>query len=148
MGTRFAGHRKEESVRQYGSLITAVFDQENRSTEITYDGHAPGVTASDFATLALAAGPVSQVKIPQAILGSTVDYHFHSGFDIGLRFNYGSYVDIIRPDQTGRLRSYVVFVGRTWYSTLCLLLNNARLTRVPPLVQNIGQVTSSSFAPD
>lgn len=80
---------------------------------------APGVTASDFAasfagTLALAAGPVSQVKIPQAILGSTVDYHFHSGFDTGLKFNYGSYVDLIRPDQTGRLRSYVVFFGRTW----------------------------------
>jgi hypothetical protein len=80
---------------------------------------APPVTPTDFAAsfagaLALAAGPISEVKVPQAIVASSANYHFQSGFDTGLKFNYGSYVDRIRPDQTGRLRSYVAFVGRTW----------------------------------
>jgi hypothetical protein len=85
---------------------------------ITFPG-VPGVSPSDFAAsfagaLGLAAGPISQVKIPQAVLASSTNYHFPSGFDTGLKFNYGSYVDTIRPDQTGRLRSYIGFVGRTW----------------------------------
>jgi hypothetical protein len=76
----------------------------------------PGVSPVDFAAaLALAAGPISQVNIPQAILGSTVNYHFPSGVDAGLKFNYSSYVDVINPNQTGRLRSYIAFLGKTWY---------------------------------
>ena len=57
---------------------------------------------------------ISLVNVPQAIIGSAVDYHFHSGFDGGLRFNYGSYTDEVRPDLTGKLRSYTAFFGRTW----------------------------------
>lgn len=75
----------------------------------------PGVSPSDFSSaLALGAGPISQVNIPQAILGSAVNYHFPSGFDAGLKFNYSSYRDVINPDQTGYLRSYIAFLGRTW----------------------------------
>jgi hypothetical protein len=75
----------------------------------------PAVSPVDFAAaLALAAGPISQVNIPQAILGSTVNYHFPSGVDAGLKFNYSSYVDVINPNQTGRLRSYIAFLGKTW----------------------------------
>jgi hypothetical protein len=43
-----------------------------------------------------------------------VDYHFRSGLDSGLRFDYGSYTDNIRPDLTGKLRSYTAFFGRVW----------------------------------
>ncbi|MGO9083933.1 MAG: hypothetical protein ACLQBK_01800 [Candidatus Sulfotelmatobacter sp.] len=66
---------------------------------------------------------VSQVDVPQSIVGVTADYHLHSGFDGGLRFNYGSYADRIgrltvngftRPDLSGQLRSYTVFLGRVW----------------------------------
>lgn len=64
--------------------------------------------------LTLSSGLVSQVNVPQTIVGATGDYHFHSGFDGGLRFNYGSYTDSIRPDLNGKLRSYSVFFGRTW----------------------------------
>ncbi|HEX7424622.1 MAG TPA: hypothetical protein VF311_12170 [Terriglobales bacterium] len=64
--------------------------------------------------LAIGAGPVSQVNVPQTLIGATGDYHFRSGFDGGLRFNYGSYTDNIRPDLTGKLRSYSVFFGRVW----------------------------------
>jgi hypothetical protein len=40
----------------------------------------------------------------------------NSGFDGGLRFNYGSYTDAVGPDLTGKLRSYTAFFGRTWYA--------------------------------
>jgi len=71
--------------------------------------------AQAFASaLSLGAGQVSQVDVPQAILGATGDYHFSSGVDGGLRFNYGSYTDYIRPDLNGKLRSYTAFLGRTW----------------------------------
>jgi hypothetical protein len=75
----------------------------------------PGADPTQFAqALALAAGPVSQVNVPQTLIGATGDYHLRAGFDGGLRFNYGSYTDNIRPDLTGKLRSYSVFFGRVW----------------------------------
>jgi hypothetical protein len=71
--------------------------------------------------LAIGAGPVSQVNVPQTLIGATGDYHLRAGFDGGLRFNYGSYTDNtawartgIRPDVTGKLQSYSVFFGRVW----------------------------------
>ena len=64
--------------------------------------------------LGLAAGQISRVDVPQTLVGSTVNYHFGSGFDGGLRFHYGSYTDDIRPDLNGKLRSYSVFIGRGW----------------------------------
>jgi hypothetical protein len=72
-------------------------------------------------SLAIGAGPVSQVNVPQTLIGATGDYHLRAGFDGGLRFNYGSYTDNtvwaqtgIRPDVSGKLRSYSVFFGRVW----------------------------------
>ncbi|MGD0792558.1 MAG: hypothetical protein ABR920_12380 [Terriglobales bacterium] len=71
--------------------------------------------AAAFAgALATGAGPVSQMNVPQTLVGATGDYHLRAGFDGGLRFNYGSYTDNIRPDLTGKLRSYSVFFGRVW----------------------------------
>ena len=64
--------------------------------------------------LGIGAGPVSQMNVPQTLIGATGDYHLRSGFDGGLRFNYGSYTDNIRPDLTGKLQSYSVFFGRVW----------------------------------
>jgi hypothetical protein len=71
--------------------------------------------------LTIGAGPVSQVNVPQTLIGVTGDYHLRAGFDGGLRFNYGSYTDNtgwarqgIRPDVTGKLRSYSIFFGRVW----------------------------------
>ena len=71
--------------------------------------------------LATGAGPVSQVNVPQTLIGATGDYHLRAGFDGGLRFNYGSYTDNtiwntsgIRPDVNGKLQSYSVFFGRVW----------------------------------
>jgi hypothetical protein len=64
--------------------------------------------------LTIGAGPVSQVNVPQTLIAATGDYHLRTGFDGGLRFSYGSYTDNIRPDLTGKLRSYTVFFGRVW----------------------------------
>jgi len=71
--------------------------------------------AAAFATaLGIGAGPVSEMNVPQTLIGATGDYHLRAGFDGGLRFNYGSYTDFIRPDLTGKLRSYTAFFGRVW----------------------------------
>lgn len=74
----------------------------------------PQFPAHFAGALAIGAGPVSQMNVPQTLIGATGDYHFKSGFDSGLRFNYGSYTDFIRPDLNGKLRSYTAFLGRTW----------------------------------
>ena len=76
-------------------------------------------SAADFATafsnaLGIGSGIVSQMDVPQTLIGATGDYHLGAGFDGGLRFNYGSYTDNIRPDLSGKLRSYTAFFGRVW----------------------------------
>lgn len=78
-----------------------------------YPSEAAFATAFSQA-LGLGSGLVSKIDVPQTLIGSTVNYHFRSGFDSGLRFKYGSYTDYLRPDLNGRLRSYSVFVGRGW----------------------------------
>ena len=83
----------------------------------------PGTTTADLFAMALglAAGPVSQVNVPQTLIGATGNYHMRAGFDGGLRFNYGSYTDNtiwntsgVRPNVNGKLQSYSVFFGRVW----------------------------------
>jgi hypothetical protein len=71
--------------------------------------------------LAIGAGPVSEVNVPQTLVGATGNYHLRAGFDGGLRFNYGSYTDntnwnapAFRPNVNGKLQSYSVFFGRVW----------------------------------
>jgi hypothetical protein len=78
--------------------------------------------AAAFAgALGTGAGPVSQVNVPQTLVGATGNYHLRAGFDGGLRFNYGSYTDNtiwntsgVRPNVNGKLQSYSVFFGRVW----------------------------------
>jgi hypothetical protein len=88
-----------------------------------YPPFQPGTTTPDLFAIALglAAGPVSQVNVPQTLIGAAGNYHFRSGFDGGLRFNYGSYTDntiwntaAFRPNVNGKLQSYSVFFGRVW----------------------------------
>jgi hypothetical protein len=78
--------------------------------------------AAAFAgALGTGAGPVSQVNVPQTLVGAMGNYHLRAGFDGGLRFNYGSYTDNTiwnaqnyRPNVNGKLQSYSVFFGRVW----------------------------------
>jgi len=78
-----------------------------------YTSDAAFATAFSQA-LGLSSGFISQANVPQTIVGATGNYHTRSGFDGGLRFNYGSYTDRIRQDLTGKLRSYTVFFGKIW----------------------------------
>jgi hypothetical protein len=80
----------------------------------TADGGDPQFPAHFATALAIGSGPVSQMDVPQTLIGASGDYHFRSGFDGGLRFNYGSYTDFIRPDLNGKVRSYTAFFGRIW----------------------------------
>ncbi len=87
----------------------------------TAPGGDPQFPAHLAGALGIGAGPVSQVNVPQTLIGATGDYHLRAGFDGGLRFNYGSYTDNTiwntpnyRPDVDGKLRSYSVFFGRVW----------------------------------
>jgi hypothetical protein len=101
-----------------------------------HSGMRPDVNPADYPTtcppfcvdpvafagaLATGAGPVSQVNVPQTLVGATGNYHLRAGFDGGLRFNYGSYTDntiwntaAYRPNVNGKLQSYSVFFGRVW----------------------------------
>jgi len=69
----------------------------------------------------------SRVAVPEIRLSSVLDYRFKGGFDSGLRFQFGSYTQyqygLVNPDltlnpqflkQTGILRTYSIFAGRTW----------------------------------
>jgi|SRR5579872_564364 len=74
-----------------------------------------GAYATAFGqALGLASGPVSLMDVPQSIVGSTLDYRFDKGFNGGMRFNYGSYADRVRPELSGQLRAYTVFMGKMW----------------------------------
>jgi hypothetical protein len=88
-----------------------------------YPAFGPGTTTPALfaGALGIGAGPVSQVNVPQTLIGATGNYHLRAGFDGGLRFNYGSYTDntiwntpAYRPDVNGKLQSYSVFFGRVW----------------------------------
>jgi hypothetical protein len=57
---------------------------------------------------------LSMVKVPQTLVSSGLDYRWKNGFSAGFRFQYGRYLDLVHPDQTGLLRGYTLFAGRAW----------------------------------
>jgi hypothetical protein len=57
---------------------------------------------------------VSQVIVPQWIGLSKVYYEFPLKFEGGLIFYYGSYQDRLNPNLNGVLRTFNVYVGRSW----------------------------------
>jgi len=113
----------------------------NFARSLAHSGMRPDVNPADYPTtcppfcidptlfanaLMTGAGPVSQVNVPQTLVGATGHYHLRAGFDGGLHFNYGSYTDntiwntagvdptLRRPNVNGKLQSYSVFLGRVW----------------------------------
>ena len=57
---------------------------------------------------------ISQVIVPQWIGESKAFYHFPNKFEGGFIFYYGSYRDYWNPNLNGVLRTYNVYVGRSW----------------------------------
>jgi len=70
--------------------------------------------ANDSFPIVFWASQFSRVSVPQASLSSALDYRFREGVNAGFRFQYGSYVDRVHPEQTGFLRTYVAFIGKNW----------------------------------
>ncbi len=64
--------------------------------------------------LALGATQVSGVIVPQWIGQSKVYYGFPHKIEGGLIFHYGSYRDYWNPNLNGVLRTFNVYVGRSW----------------------------------
>jgi predicted CXXCH cytochrome family protein len=64
--------------------------------------------------LGLGATQVSEVIVPQWIGQSKVYYLFPNKFEGGLIFYYGSYRDYWNPNLNGVLRTFNVYVGRSW----------------------------------
>lgn len=70
--------------------------------------------ANDFFSVVAWASEFSRVSIPEASVSSSFDYRFGEGVDAGFRFQYGSYIDRVHPEQTGYLRTYTAFIGKNW----------------------------------
>jgi hypothetical protein len=64
--------------------------------------------------LQLGSTQVSQVIVPQWIGQSKAYYLLPRKFETGFVFYYGSYRDYWNPNLNGILRTYDVYVGRTW----------------------------------
>ncbi len=64
--------------------------------------------------LQLGATQISQVIVPQWIGQSKVYYMLPHKFEGGLIFGYGSYRDVWNPNLNGVLRSFNIYVGRSW----------------------------------
>jgi hypothetical protein len=54
------------------------------------------------------------VIVPQWIGESKVYYHFPYKFEGRMIFYYGSYRDVLNPNLNGVLRTFNVYVGRSW----------------------------------
>ncbi len=74
----------------------------------------PGMFQSALGNLALAATQVSGVKVPQWIGDGKAYYLFPHKYEAGLVFHYGSYSDYWNPNLNGVLRTFDIYVGRTW----------------------------------
>jgi hypothetical protein len=73
-----------------------------------------GLFPSALANLQLGSTQVSQVIVPQWIGQSKLEYQFRHKFHSGLIFYYGSYRDVWNPGLNGVLRTFNVYVGRSW----------------------------------
>jgi hypothetical protein len=67
-----------------------------------------------LSNLQFAATQVSQVVVPQWIGQSKVYYRFPHKIESGLVFYYGGYRDYWNPNLNGVLRTFNLYVGRSW----------------------------------
>jgi hypothetical protein len=81
---------------------------------IAQDAFDPVLFQQALGNLELGATQVSQVIVPQWIGQSKVYYMLPHKFEGGLIFGYGSYRDALNPNLNGVLRTFNVYVGRSW----------------------------------
>jgi predicted CXXCH cytochrome family protein len=81
---------------------------------ISQDAFDPVRFQQALGNLQFSATQVSKVIVPQWIGQSKVYYHFPNKFEGGLIFYYGTYRDQLNPNLNGVLRTFNVYVGRSW----------------------------------
>jgi predicted CXXCH cytochrome family protein len=64
--------------------------------------------------LALSSTKISEVKVPQWLGDGKAYYVLPHKVEAGVVFHYGSYADHWNPNLNGVLRTFEVYVGRTW----------------------------------
>jgi len=75
---------------------------------------SPSTFAPALTNLAFTATQISEVIVPQWIGQSKAYYLFPRKFEGGLLFYYGSYRDYWNPNLNGTLRTFNIYVGRSW----------------------------------
>ncbi len=81
---------------------------------ISQNAFDPVLFQQALGNLQFAATQVSEVIVPQWIGESKVYYRFPQKFEGGLIFYYGSYRDYWNPNLNGVLRTFNIYVGRSW----------------------------------
>jgi predicted CXXCH cytochrome family protein len=75
---------------------------------------SPSMFAAAQANMAFSSTQISEVIVPQWIGQSKAYYLFPHKFEGGLIFYYGSYRDYWNPGLNGVLRTFNLYVGRSW----------------------------------
>jgi hypothetical protein len=75
---------------------------------------SPSMFAAAQANMAFSSTQISEVIVPQWIGQSKAYYLFPHKFEGGLIFYYGSYRDNWNPGLNGVLRTFNLYVGRSW----------------------------------
>jgi len=73
-----------------------------------------GLFPAALGNVQLGSTQVSEVIVPQWIGQSKVYYLFPRKFEGGIVFYYSSYRDQLNPNLNGVLRTFNVYVGRSW----------------------------------
>lgn len=81
---------------------------------IQQDAFDPGMFQSALGNLALASTQISAVRVPQWIEQSKAYYLFPHRIEGGVLFNDGSYRDRWNPNLNGDLRTFDLYLGRSW----------------------------------
>lgn len=75
---------------------------------------SPRMFAAALGNLSFSSTQISEVVVPQWIGQSKAYYLFPHKFEGGLLFYYGSYRDYWNPNLNGDLRTFNIYVGRSW----------------------------------
>jgi predicted CXXCH cytochrome family protein len=75
---------------------------------------SPSMFGAALSNMDFAATQISEVVVPQWIGQTKAYYVFPRKFEGGLLFYYGSYRDYWNPNLNGTLRTFNVYVGRSW----------------------------------
>ena len=101
-----SGYRPDLNPNDAANLGNAAMIQQGVFDPVGYQ--------SALDNLALSSTQISQVRVPQWIGQSKAYFLFPRKFEGGAIFNYGSYADQWNPNLNGVLRTFDVYVGRTW----------------------------------